>query len=123
MLVEDRLSRILQAIWEPEFRECSYGFRPDRNAHQALARLEHIIVKERTQWVYRRADAVRGGAAGRTVDLQFGHGDGVAQAGQRAAEQARRMQASLAIRTLTRSPALGGTVRAGTGLTGRCGRA
>lgn len=51
-LVEDRLSRILQAIWEPEFRECSYGFRPDRNAHQALARLEHIIVKERTQWVY-----------------------------------------------------------------------
>src|SRR5579863_2659172 len=51
-IVEDRLSRILQAIWEAEFRECSYGFRPDRNAHQALARLEHIITKERTQWVY-----------------------------------------------------------------------
>jgi RNA-directed DNA polymerase len=51
-IVEDRLSRILQVIWEPEFRECSYGFRPDRNAHQALARLEHIITKERTQWVY-----------------------------------------------------------------------
>ena len=51
-IVEDRLSRILQAIWDPEFRDCSYGFRPDRNAHQALARLEHIITKERTQWVY-----------------------------------------------------------------------
>ena len=51
-IVEDRLSRLLQAIWEPEFRDCSCGFRPDRNAHQALARLEHIIVKERTQWVY-----------------------------------------------------------------------
>jgi RNA-directed DNA polymerase len=51
-IVEDRLSLILQAIWEPEFLDCSYGFRPDRGAHQALARLEHIITKERTQWVY-----------------------------------------------------------------------
>ena len=51
-IVEDRLSRILQAIWEPEFRDCSYGFRPDRSAHQALARLDHIITTERTQWVY-----------------------------------------------------------------------
>lgn len=51
-IVEDRLSRILQAIWEPEFRECSYGFRPDRSAHQALSRLEHIITEERTQWLY-----------------------------------------------------------------------
>src|SRR5216683_6560465 len=50
-IVEDRLSRILQAIWEPEFRDCSYGFRPGRSAHQALARLEHIITVERTQWL------------------------------------------------------------------------
>jgi RNA-directed DNA polymerase len=50
-LVQDRLSRILQAIWEPEFRDCSYGFRPGRSAHQALARLNHIIEAERTQWL------------------------------------------------------------------------
>jgi RNA-directed DNA polymerase len=50
-LVQDRLSQILSAIWEPEFRDCSFGFRPGRNAHQALARLDHIIVKERTQWM------------------------------------------------------------------------
>jgi len=50
-IVEDRLSRILQAIWEPEFRDCSYGFRPGRSAHQALARLKEIIVVERTQWL------------------------------------------------------------------------
>jgi len=50
-IVQDRLSRILQMIWEPEFRDCSYGFRPDKSAHQALSRLNHIIVKERTQWV------------------------------------------------------------------------
>ena len=50
-IVQDRLSRILQAIWEPEFRGCSYGFRPGRNAHQALARLDEIVTQERTQWV------------------------------------------------------------------------
>lgn len=51
-LVEDRPSRILQGIWEPEFCECSYGFRPDRSAHEALARLDYIITMEKTQWLY-----------------------------------------------------------------------
>jgi RNA-directed DNA polymerase len=50
-IVQDRTSLILQAIWEPEFRECSYGFRPGRNAHQALKRLAEIITIERTQWI------------------------------------------------------------------------
>jgi group II intron reverse transcriptase/maturase len=50
-IVQDRLSRILQMIWEPEFRECSYGFRPNKSAHQALSRLNYIITVERTQWL------------------------------------------------------------------------
>ena len=50
-IVQDRGSQILQAIWEPEFRDCSYGFRPGRNAHQALKRLAEIITVERTQWI------------------------------------------------------------------------
>lgn len=50
-LVQDQLSRILQAIWEPEFRECSYGFRPGRSAHDALRRLAEVITNEGTQWV------------------------------------------------------------------------
>ena len=50
-IVQDRLSRILQAIWEPEFRDCSYGFRPGRSAHHALARLKQVITVERTQWL------------------------------------------------------------------------
>jgi RNA-directed DNA polymerase len=50
-IVQARLSRILQMIWEPEFCECSYGFRPNRSAHQALSRLNHIITAERTQWL------------------------------------------------------------------------
>ena len=50
-LVQDRLSRVLQSIWEPEFRDCSYGFRPGRNAHDALRRVAEVITNERTQWV------------------------------------------------------------------------
>jgi len=50
-LVQDRLSQILQAIWEPEFRDCSFGFRPGRSAHDALKRVNDIIQKGRTQWV------------------------------------------------------------------------
>jgi group II intron reverse transcriptase/maturase len=50
-LVQDRLSQILQAIWEPEFLECSYGFRPGRSAHDALRRVAEVITNERTQWV------------------------------------------------------------------------
>lgn len=39
-VVEDKLlqraaSSILEAIWEPEFLSCSYGYRPGRNAQQA----------------------------------------------------------------------------------------
>jgi len=50
-IVQHRLSGILHAIWEPEFRNCSYGFRPQRNAHQALARLGEIITNHGTQWL------------------------------------------------------------------------
>ncbi|KFB68655.1 group II intron reverse transcriptase/maturase [Candidatus Accumulibacter vicinus] len=50
-IVQHRLSGILQAIWEPEFRDCSYGFRPQRNAHQALAKLGEITTNKGTQWL------------------------------------------------------------------------
>jgi len=50
-LVQDRLSKVLQAIWEPEFRDCSYGFRPGRSAHDALRRVAQVITNEGTQWV------------------------------------------------------------------------
>jgi RNA-directed DNA polymerase len=50
-LVQERLSGILQAIWEPEFCDCSYGFRPGRSAHDALRRVAEVITNGRTQWV------------------------------------------------------------------------
>jgi group II intron reverse transcriptase/maturase len=50
-IVQDRVSRVLQAIWEPEFRSCSYGFRPARSAHDALARVAKIITHGRVGYV------------------------------------------------------------------------
>ena len=35
-IVQDRLSRLLCALWEPKFLDCSYGFRVQRSSHQAL---------------------------------------------------------------------------------------
>jgi RNA-directed DNA polymerase len=55
--VEDRtaqilLSKILEAVFEPIFHRHSYGFRPSRSAHQALARL-YKVIEERSEraWV------------------------------------------------------------------------
>jgi len=42
---------VLEAIWEPQFCECSYGYRRGRNAHDALKRLDTIIHKHGTQFV------------------------------------------------------------------------
>jgi group II intron reverse transcriptase/maturase len=50
-IVQSRLAGILGAIWEPEFRDCSFGFRPGRNAHQALKRLGEIVTTSGTQWL------------------------------------------------------------------------
>ncbi|HET6343388.1 MAG TPA: reverse transcriptase domain-containing protein, partial [Myxococcota bacterium] len=49
-IVQDRASQILQAIWEPEFLDCSFGFRPGKSAHDALRRVDQIVMRERTQW-------------------------------------------------------------------------
>ena len=50
-LVQDRLSAVLQAIWEPEFKRFSFGFRPGLGAHDALYWLAQLMRRRRTQWV------------------------------------------------------------------------
>ena len=50
-IVQDVMSRVLSAIWEPEFLDCSYGFRPKRSAHDALRRVTEVIYKGRTQYI------------------------------------------------------------------------
>ena len=42
-IVDRTMAKILNAIYEPLFLDCSYGFRPSLNAHQALKDLNDSI--------------------------------------------------------------------------------
>jgi group II intron reverse transcriptase/maturase len=44
-IVQTLVAKILEAIYEPRFHRHSYGFRPRRSAHQALARVYSAIKK------------------------------------------------------------------------------
>lgn len=44
-LVQQAILQVLQKRWDPTFSEHSYGFRPERSAHQAVARAQEIITQ------------------------------------------------------------------------------
>lgn len=44
-LLERAVVMLLEPIYEQDFLDCSYGFRPGRSAHQALKRLREVIVE------------------------------------------------------------------------------
>ena len=44
-IVQMGVTRILQAIFEVDFLDCSYGFRPNRDCHQALNTLDKMIMQ------------------------------------------------------------------------------
>lgn len=43
-IVQKGVSRILETIYEADFLDCSYGFRPNRNCHQALKAVNETIM-------------------------------------------------------------------------------
>jgi RNA-directed DNA polymerase len=43
-IVQTGIARILEAVYEADFIDCSYGFRPKRNCHQAVERVDKIIM-------------------------------------------------------------------------------
>ena len=45
-IVEKGITTILQSIYEQDFRDISYGFRPNRNCHQALYELNNQIMSK-----------------------------------------------------------------------------
>ena len=50
-IVQMGLSKILQAVYEADFLDCSYGFRPGRSAHDALRALNRVIEKGKISYV------------------------------------------------------------------------
>jgi RNA-directed DNA polymerase len=45
------MSRILTAVYEKDFMDFSYGFRPGRNCHQALQRLDRAIMTKPVNYI------------------------------------------------------------------------
>jgi len=43
-IVQRAIARILEAIYEADFLDCSYGFRPKRNCHQAVDAVDKAIM-------------------------------------------------------------------------------
>lgn len=41
-VVQASLKLVLEPIFEADFKPCSYGFRPSRNAHDAIAEIHHL---------------------------------------------------------------------------------
>jgi len=50
-LVQDAVREVLEAIYEQDFRECSYGFRPGRRAHDAIRALDRIVHQGNVSWI------------------------------------------------------------------------
>ncbi len=54
--LEDKVAQraivmVLEAVYEQDFLDCSYGFRPGRSAHQALQDLRNACMDRRLRWV------------------------------------------------------------------------
>lgn len=50
-VLQRAVSMVLEAVYEQDFHDCSYGFRPGRSAHQALQALRGTLTEMRGGWV------------------------------------------------------------------------
>jgi len=50
-ILQRAVAMILESVYEQDFLDCSYGFRPGRSAHQALDALWHRLMEMNGGWV------------------------------------------------------------------------
>ena len=50
-LVQGVMAEILNEIYECKFLDCSYGFRPNRNCHQAIREINQRIMKNKVNYI------------------------------------------------------------------------
>jgi RNA-directed DNA polymerase len=50
-IVQKGISRVLEAIYEADFLDCSYGFRPGRSCHQAINAVDKTIMTKPINYV------------------------------------------------------------------------
>jgi RNA-directed DNA polymerase len=50
-VVQDAVREVLEAVYEQDFLDCSYGFRPGRSAHDAVRTLKRIVERDEVRWI------------------------------------------------------------------------
>jgi len=50
-LVQDAVREVLEAIYEQNFLDCSYGFGPGRSAHDAVRTLDRVVHRGKVNWI------------------------------------------------------------------------
>jgi RNA-directed DNA polymerase len=50
-LVQDAVREVMEAIYEQDFLDCSYGFRRGRSAHDAIRALDQIVHRGKVSWI------------------------------------------------------------------------
>ena len=50
-IVQSVLREVLSTVYEQDFRDCSYGFRPGRSAHDALRALNRVVMNGEAKWI------------------------------------------------------------------------
>lgn len=50
-VVQNALREVLEAVYEQDFLDCSYGFRPGRSAHDAVRALTRAVDEGEANWI------------------------------------------------------------------------
>ena len=50
-IVQSAVRHVLEAIYEQDFLDCSFGFRPGRNAHEAIRALDKVVFRGEVNWI------------------------------------------------------------------------
>ena len=50
-IVQSAVRHVLEAIYEQDFLDCSFGFRPGRNAHEAIRALDKVVHRGEVNWM------------------------------------------------------------------------
>ncbi len=50
-IVQGAVREVLEAVYEQDFLECSYGFRPGRGAHDAIRSLDRAVYQGKVSWI------------------------------------------------------------------------
>jgi len=78
-VLQRAVAMLLEAVYEQDFKDCSFGFRPGRSAHQALSKLRDTLMEMGGGWVLEvdvRKYFGAPGKAWRFQRVQFPHRQG-----------------------------------------------